>query len=475
MAAGDRDLAERAALALRQADALPPDGEFLFLIEAVENRDWQEARTIIDRIEEQELFASLAPVMRAWIAHEAGDADPQALLEAALEEGTVAYLAEHRALLQLAAGEFDAGAAAVAGLGVLGPARYLRLRLAAASELAAAGRRDDAAALLPGDSRAENAAREMIERRRDIRGRVNNAANGIAEIFVRLSAEVNRRNVSSLALTLSRFATFLAPENATGWFVTSAILDQSGQHAAALAALDGVRERDPYFADAQDMRVALLADSEENESALALAREQARRRDATAADFQRLGEQYYALERFEESAEAYGRAVEMAGGEEAPWTAWLLYGGALLDAGDWDDARPALERSVELAPDQANALNFLGYALLERREDLDYAEELIRRASALEPGSPAITDSLGWVYYVKGEVDEAIPILERAAVGEPDEPTINEHLGDAYWVVGRRRDARFAWQAALVTAEDEAAERLREKLDIGLTPETASP
>ncbi|MGJ8536918.1 MAG: tetratricopeptide repeat protein, partial [Parasphingopyxis sp.] len=117
----------------------------------------------------------------------------------------------------------------------------------------------------------------------------------------------------------------------------------------------------------------------------------------------------------------------------------------------------------------------LGYALLERRQDLDYAQELITRASQLNPNSASITDSLGWVHFVQGDLDLAIPMLERASIGQPAEPTINEHLGDAYWAAGRRREARHAWHAALVSAEDEVAARIRAKLDFGLTAETASP
>ncbi|MEM8695116.1 MAG: tetratricopeptide repeat protein [Pseudomonadota bacterium] len=476
MAAGDRGLALRAAQSLRAANALPPDGEFLFLIEALEDGDWAEARRIVDRIEEQGLFASLTTVMRAWIAYGAGDEDPLAILYAETDgEVATAYIREHRALMLLAMRRYDEGVAATLTLSELGPPRFLRLRLAAAARLAQGRQRDEALALLPGESRAERAARANIERRRAVPGAIDSASDGIAEMFVRLATEINRQNASALALTISRFATFLAPDNSVGWFVTSGILTQADQEGAALAALESVGNRDPFFSDVQDMRVQLLAETDEPQAALELAREQAERRNATAADWQRYGERYAALDRYDEAAEAYGRAVTLAGGDEAPWTAWLLYGGALLDADRWAESRPALEKAVEQGPDQAIVLNYLGYALLERREELEYAEELIRRASELNPDSPSITDSLGWVYYVRGDLDRAIPILERAAVGEPAEPTINEHLGDAYWAAGRRRDARFAWQAALVSAEDDAAERIRSKIDIGLTAETASP
>jgi len=476
VAVGDRSLALRAAQSLQQAGALPPDGEFLFLIEALDGRDWSEARRVVDRIEAQELFASLAPVLRAWIAFAAQDEDPFALLDSPIEGAIApAYTDEHRALLLLATGRYDDGVAALTALRGVGPARLLRLRLAAAATLAGARRRDQALTLVQGEGQALEIARAQIERRRRLTGAVETASQGVAEIFIRLAADVNRRNVSELAVTLARYATFLAPGNSVAWLVTSAILETDEQNNAAIGALDRIPAGDPFYSEAQDARVRLLAETDNREAALALAAQRVEARGAGAADWQRYGELFSQLGRFDEAAGAYREAIDRAGGDAAPWTAWLLYGGALHDAGRWDDARPVLDRAVELAPDQPLALNFLGYALLERREDLARAETLIARASELQPESASITDSLGWVYYVQGDVERAIPVLERAALGDPDEPTINEHLGDAYWVAGRRREARFAWQAAIVAAEDEALERLNEKLDLGLSAQTASP
>jgi Flp pilus assembly protein TadD len=129
---------------------------------------------------------------------------------------------------------------------------------------------------------------------------------------------------------------------------------------------------------------------------------------------------------------------------------------------------------MQLAPDQPLILNFLGYAKLERGEDLDLAEALIRKASALAPDDASITDSLGWALFKRGRTQEAIATLQRAAMGDPAQAEIHEHLGDALYSAGRRFEARFAWQAALATAEKDAVSRLQSKIDGGLTPATAA-
>jgi Flp pilus assembly protein TadD len=120
-------------------------------------------------------------------------------------------------------------------------------------------------------------------------------------------------------------------------------------------------------------------------------------------------------------------------------------------------------------------LNFLGYGKLERGEDLDLAEAMIRKASALRPDDASITDSLGWALFKRGRTGEAIETLTRAAAGDPTQAEIHEHLGDALYTAGRRIEARFSWQAAMLTAEDKVKTRLERKLEAGLTTATAAP
>ena len=106
---------------------------------------------------------------------------------------------------------------------------------------------------------------------------------------------------------------------------------------------------------------------------------------------------------------------------------------------------------------------------MDRGEQLDEAEALIRRAIDLRPNDGYIIDSLGWVYFRTGRYPQAVQTLEEAIVLRPDDAVINDHLGDAYWVVGREREARFQWQHALRTADEpEMIASIEEKLANGL-------
>lgn len=479
LTAGDRALAVRAAQMLEGSSAAVPPARLTLMTEAVRTEDWKEANRHIDALAEDKVFAMLAPVLRAWIMFETRPSEALKMLSSGAEVAAPgSYVAEHRALMLLALGHEKQGLAELAQLTQVEGGRAQRLRIAAAALLADQGDRGEAAKLLEGQDPPMIAARALLAARKPIPGAIDDAREGIAEFLVRLAADIAGQSAPEAALTYARLATFLAPDNSETWLVTSDLLAASDEHQAALAALEPIAADDPFAAAARDGRVRLLAASGEREAALARAETQVRNAGATAAEWTRLGDLYATAERYDESAGAYGRALALAQsgqGERALWTLHLLRGSALEQGGRWPEAKAALEAAYKLAPEEPLVLNYLGYAQLERRENLVEAERLVREASRLRPDDSAITDSLGWALYLNGRLPQAIELLERAAAGEPGDPAIHEHLGDAYYSAGRRIEARFAWQAALVAAEDKDATRIREKIETGLTPQLASP
>jgi len=184
------------------------------------------------------------------------------------------------------------------------------------------------------------------------------------------------------------------------------------------------------------------------------------------------------MKRHNEAADAYGRAVALAQAQNLKsdlWTLLLLRASAFEDGNRWPEAKQSLQQALAIAPDQPLLLNFMGYGQLERGENLDSSEAMIRKASELAPDDASITDSLGWAQFKRGKTDEAIATLQKAAEKDPDQAEIQEHLGDALFKSGRRYEARFAWNAALITAEDDIATRVKAKLVGGLTPANAAP
>jgi len=481
MLAGDEPLARRAAVVLEQRSALPADARLFLLSQAVKAKDWTAASRAADEIEKDDVFGFLVPIIRGWIAFGAGTGNPLEKLALVGKGGslTIAYAGEQRALLLLATGQTRDGIAAIQALTTAPGGRGMRLRLAAAAKLVDDGNRKDALALLSGREGPLAVARTRIEAGGTIPGAVDDAASGIAELLVRVAIDVSRERVTPLAVNLARLSTFLAPDNSETWIATAELLAGSDHADAALAALGKVAADDPAAETVRLARLQLLVHKGEQQAALTEAQKSAAQPNASLADLTRVGDLLGDLERPKEAVEAYTRALAAVDKDPAlaqsRWTVLMLRGSALDAAGDWEGARADLRQAAKLAPDQAVVLNYLGYAQLERRENLAEAEKLIERASMLKPDDASITDSLGWTYFVRGDLRKAIPMLERAVVGEPAEPTINEHLGDAYWTVGRRYEARYAWRAALIHADDKIAPRIRSKIESGLSTASAAP
>lgn len=478
LSAGDFPLALRAARNLERVGSLAPDARFLLLVDAVRSRNWAEARKIADAVAADDVFSFMAPVFHAWIAQGSGKGDPlQALAKGTSDPLAIPFVSRHGPLLLMARGRDKDALDQLGKLTEADDSREWRIRLSAADRLARKRKTDQALALLSGEEAQFVAARRLVRAGKPLNSEIRTAPEGLAEFFLALSIDLREQGITSLALSFARLATFLSPDDAEARLITGELL-AAAERESAVAVLRTVPREGPFGEIAIDSQIRILAQAGDHESALTQAEAATRASDSGAADWARLGDLYSHFERHSEAADAYGKALEAArsGRSRQPeWILWLLRGGALEQADRWTEAKAALEAAYALAPEQPLVLNYLGYAQIERRENIAAAEKLIRQASSLEPNSPQITDSLGWARYLLGDVDQAVELLERAVQGDPNDAAISEHLGDAYYSAGRHFEARYAWNAALVSAEGPDAERLRAKIDSGLKPELASP
>ena len=150
-----------------------------------------------------------------------------------------------------------------------------------------------------------------------------------------------------------------------------------------------------------------------------------------------------------------GRDIEVMelldkGLEQYPAHSDLLYARALQGEkmGDIGILERDLRKVLEQEPDHAQALNALGYTLADETTRYDEAFELISKAYELMPESAAILDSMGWVHYRRGNLEEALVFLRKAAAAD-DDGEIAAHLGEVYWVKGQRDEAMKVWMDAL--------------------------
>ena len=158
------------------------------------------------------------------------------------------------------------------------------------------------------------------------------------------------------------------------------------------------------------------------------------------------------------------RAFERAIAKRADYAQAYFYLGSQLDQlGRRVDARAQLHRTIALDPNHADALNYLGYLDAEEGVNLSEAKGLIERALALDPDNGAYVDSLGWVYYKMGRLEDAITQLERAARLLDTDPVVFDHLGDAYVQRNDVEKARANWERALRLDSSQAT--IQQKLE----------
>ncbi|MGD8175620.1 tetratricopeptide repeat protein [Marinimicrobium sp. ARAG 43.8] len=141
--------------------------------------------------------------------------------------------------------------------------------------------------------------------------------------------------------------------------------------------------------------------------------------------------------------------------EQHPTHSDLLYSRAMLYArqGDPEATERDLRELLKYDPQNATALNALGYTLADNTDRYEEARDLIERALTLQPHEPAILDSMGWVLYKLGQPEEALPYLQEAAEAYPDQEIV-AHLGEVLWQLGRREEARQVWQQGLEVDPD---------------------
>ncbi|MBW8813837.1 MAG: tetratricopeptide repeat protein [Caulobacterales bacterium] len=290
---------------------------------------------------------------------------------------------------------------------------------------------------------------------------------GAAFALLAPAASMISAKQDQIGLAYLRMALRLDPQRNDAWLMVGDILQQQGDVEGARAAYEKPKANSAEFPAAQAKLAWSYQAAGDKEQALKLARAA-----AATGDY----EGRLTLSDLLRSDERYPEAIELLNGliADAKAPDWQLYyarGQAHERSGDWAKAEADLQAALKLKPEEAELLNYLGYAWIDRGEHLTEALDMVKRAVAAEPRSGAITDSLGWAYYRLGDYKKAAETLEQAVELEAGDPEINNHLGDAYWMVGRKDEAAFQWRRVLTLKPDDKIKvDAEKKLASGLGP-----
>jgi len=480
--AADGQIGKASSTARRMLELDPANelAELVVASEALKERRYGAAVRQLSRISQDSFSGITAGILRAWalVGDNRGD-EAQALMEDLGANGLDEFLVFHRALMAEAAGDTEL-ALELAARAFEAEPYVARMAEVYARMLANAGRFDEARDVLDAFE-AEGLThpiiaivRESVEAERRPGVFAANVQVGAAEMFHGIGVALSRDGSSDLALVFLRLGVYLDPGADVISLALGQLLDIAGQHQAANQIYDAIPANSPMKPTAV-VRVAqnLDATGDRGEAIRRLRNIVATSPEdldavSVLGDLLRYDEDYVA------AAEAYGKALEITGGEQpSDWRFYYVRGIAYERAKQWTKAEEDFLKALELNPDQPQVLNYLGYSWIDQDMHLERALEMIETAVAAQPQDGYIIDSLGWAFYKLDRMDEAVETLERAVMLLPNDPEINDHLGDAYWKVGRKLEARFQWNIA--RSVDEAgnvAERVAPKLADGLTPAT---
>jgi tetratricopeptide (TPR) repeat protein len=162
-----------------------------------------------------------------------------------------------------------------------------------------------------------------------------------------------------------------------------------------------------------------------------------------------LGNMYTRLRRWKDADDALAKATPLATKKDDQLYLLFLKGALADRQKHMDQAETDFRQALDVDPNNAMILNYLGYMFADKGVRLPEALKLIHKAVDLEPMNGAYLDSLGWAYFKLGEYELAEENLRQAVERDQTDPTVHDHLGDLYEKTGRIRQAAAQWELSI--------------------------
>jgi len=306
---------------------------------------------------------------------------------------------------------------------------------------------------------------------------ISNPQQGVAELFYNLGNAISREGGTPFAQIYLQLAKHLYPDSAPITISLATIFEKQEKPERANSYYEQIADDSPH------KRRALLETAinkntlDDIEGSITILRKLIEDKPSDLIPIMTLGRVLNQRERYREAVAVFDKAIDqIKNPQRLHWDFFYRRAVAYERLKEWDKAEVDFKISLELDPNRATVLNYLGYSWVDKGINLDEGLDMIKKAVKLRPDAGFIVDSLGWAYYKLGRFEEAVVELEKAIQMLPQDPVVNDHLGDAYWKVGRKLEAGFQWQHAL-DAKPEAEEiiKIKNKLRNGLVEPGEKP
>ena len=202
----------------------------------------------------------------------------------------------------------------------------------------------------------------------------------------------------------------------------------------------------------QLMYAGQLADTGQVDQGVALAKAQLAATTGTPEERDShiaLAIMYTRLKRWQEASSELDKAGALASKPDEKLYVYFLRGSLYDRQKQYDEAEAEFRKALEIDPQNATVLNYLGYMLADRGVRLPEALTLIRKAVDLDPQNYAFLDSLGWVYFKSGQYALAEENLRKANERSNSDPTVHDHLGEVYEKTGNLKMAVTQWERSM--------------------------
>jgi tetratricopeptide (TPR) repeat protein len=202
----------------------------------------------------------------------------------------------------------------------------------------------------------------------------------------------------------------------------------------------------------QDLKLVLagaLVEQGKNDDALTLTKSLLNNTDKDRLVWLKLGQFYTEMRRWKDAEDAYAKATPLSTKNEDKSYLLFLKGALAERQKHLEPAEQFFRQALDIDPNSAMTLNYLGYMLADKGVRLPEALKMIRKAVELDPMNGAYLDSLGWAYLKLGQYELAEENLRQAVEREQSDPTVHDHLAELYEKTGRIRLAAAQWELSL--------------------------
>jgi tetratricopeptide (TPR) repeat protein len=205
----------------------------------------------------------------------------------------------------------------------------------------------------------------------------------------------------------------------------------------------------PKDLDLNLMLAGTLLEQGKNDEALTMTKALLNNSDSDRLVWLKLGQFYTEMRRWKDAEDAYAKATPLSTKTEDKSYLLFLKGALAERQKHYEPAEQFFRQALDIDPNSAMTLNYLGYMLSDKGTRLPEALKLIRKAVEIDPMNGAYLDSLGWTYFKLGEYELAEENLRQAVERDQTDPAVHDHLGELYEKTGRIRLAAAQWELSI--------------------------